>query len=214
MRQHCRKLVKLQKAVFYDVRSCAKCRHSCSSGIRWAALQCSWLPWNSMCTMLFSNARKAQMLFSKGLGMPTKQSPWLNPWDAGSNSACKTSRNLTPTPISDGTKPNNMLRRKIRAGVTFGRYTLSYSKPFHFVEHVRAHDPLEISSRPPGGHTSSVKNQWFMQNKNFSTIFGIFAVACMSSVVTSDVLTSDLLFWEIFLMSDILSTNMMLTELS
>ena len=99
-------------------------------------------------------------------------------------------------------------------GVTFGRYTFSYSKPFHFVEHVRAHDPLEISSRPPGGRTSSVKNQWFMQNKNFSTIFGIFAVACMSSVVTSDVLTSDLLFWEIFLMSDILSTNMMLTELS
>jgi len=32
-----------------------------------------------MCTILFSNARKAQMLLSKGLGMPTKQLPWLNP---------------------------------------------------------------------------------------------------------------------------------------
>jgi len=30
---------------------------------------------NSMCTMLFSNARTAQMLLSKGLGMPTKESP-------------------------------------------------------------------------------------------------------------------------------------------
>jgi len=39
----------------------------------------SRLPWNSMCTMLFSNARTAQMLLLKGIGTPNKQAPKLRP---------------------------------------------------------------------------------------------------------------------------------------
>jgi len=63
---------------------------------------------NSMCTILVSNARTAQMLLSKGLGMPTKESPSMDPerLRVGWNSARKTSRKLTPTSISAGTKNN------------------------------------------------------------------------------------------------------------
>ena len=86
--EYCRKIVSckctatLQKArqikkataVSHAAGSCAKCMHSCSFGSRQAALLSSQLLWNSMCTMLFSNARTAQILLLKGLGMLTKQS--------------------------------------------------------------------------------------------------------------------------------------------
>jgi len=56
VRPHCRKLVELQIAiaVSHAAWNCAKCMHSCSSGIRLAALRCSRLPSNYVCTMLLS----------------------------------------------------------------------------------------------------------------------------------------------------------------
>jgi len=117
----CRFMVTLQKVcriteshsrVSYAVWSCAKCMHSYLSRIRRDALQCSWLPWNPMCTMLFSNARIAQMLLSKGLGMACRLNspPSCTPecLYAVSILACKIARNLTPTSISARTKPNDM----------------------------------------------------------------------------------------------------------
>jgi len=56
--------------------------------------------------------------------MPTKQSWYSCAPDclyAVSILACKIARNLTPTSICAGTKSNNMQRRKIGTGVTFGR---------------------------------------------------------------------------------------------
>jgi len=54
---------------------------------------------------MFSDAITAHMLFLKGLGMPSKQSPSCAPecLHADSNSTCKISRNLTPAYISAGT---------------------------------------------------------------------------------------------------------------
>jgi len=58
----------------FDLELPLMCMCSCLSEIRQAALRCNCLPsWNSMCTMLLSNARLSQM--SEGLGRPTKQSP-------------------------------------------------------------------------------------------------------------------------------------------
>jgi len=163
VRPHCRKFVELQKAkaVSHAAWSCAKCMRSCPSGISTAALRCSRLPWNYMCTMLFSNSRTAQMLLLEWLGMPTEQHPSRvhECVYAGSNLACKISRNITPTSISAGTKPNNMQRRKINAGTTFGRGTFPF-KVFHIVEHVKARAPLEISLPPLGRRASPVKNHW------------------------------------------------------
>ena len=75
-RPRCRMLVELQKAIApsHAAWSCAKCMHSSLSGIRRAALRCNRLPWNSMCTILFRNARMARMLLLRVLSMPTKQS--------------------------------------------------------------------------------------------------------------------------------------------
>ena len=53
--------------------------HSCLYGIRRDALGCSRVTLNSMYTMLVSNAGTAQILLSKGFGMPTKETPSMDP---------------------------------------------------------------------------------------------------------------------------------------
>ena len=108
-REYCRKLVSwkctatLQKArqiteshsgIPRCVELCKVC--ACSSGIMRAALRCSRLPQNSMFTMLFSNARTAQMLLLRGLACRLNSPPSCVPtsimFDAGSNSVCKAAK--------------------------------------------------------------------------------------------------------------------------
>jgi len=94
--EYCRKLASYGcSATLQKVREITKshsgiprcvelCMPSCLSGIRRAALRCSRLPWNSTCTMLFWNARMAQMLLTCQLNSPPSCGP--ERLYAGSNS--------------------------------------------------------------------------------------------------------------------------------
>ena len=167
VRQHCRKLMELQKAipVSHAAWSCAKCMHSCLSGIRRVALPFSRIPWNYMwpCRSQMREQHRCYCKMDNGRGKAYRlNSPLVAPLDV-----CMHVR-YWPTKYQETKPPLPSLPEKKQitcSGVKLAlawrlEGTHSLSITFHVVEHVTVRASPEISWRRLRGRASPVKDHW------------------------------------------------------